>query len=99
MKHTEIALKRPVTTMVVFVALALIGMIATRLLPLEKFPDIEFPGIIIQIPYEGSTPEEVERLITRPIEESLATLSGVQRMASSSRFPMKARRRKKSNAL
>lgn len=67
-----------------FVALALVGLIATRLLPLEKFPDIEFPGIIIQIPYAGSTPEEVERLITRPIEESLATLSGVERMFSSS---------------
>jgi len=67
-----------------FVALALIGFIATRLLPLEKFPDIEFPGIFIQIPYEGSTPEEVERLITRPVEEALATLSGVERMFSSS---------------
>jgi len=83
-KHTEIALHRPVTTIVIFVALALIGLIATRLLPLEKFPDIEFPGIIIQIPYPGSTPEEVERLITRPIEEALATLSGVERMYSSS---------------
>jgi HAE1 family hydrophobic/amphiphilic exporter-1 len=83
-KHTEISLKRPVTTIVVFVALALVGLIATRLLPLEKFPDIEFPGIIIQIPYAGSTPEEVERLITRPIEEVLATLSGVERMYSSS---------------
>ena len=67
-----------------FVALALIGLIATRLLPLEKFPDIEFPGIFIQIPYAGSTPEEVERLITRPVEEALATLSGVERMFSSS---------------
>ena len=84
MKHTEISLRRPVTTIVTFVALALIGLIATRLLPLEKFPDIEFPGIIIQIPYAGSTPEEVERLITRPIEESLATLSGVEQMFSSS---------------
>jgi HAE1 family hydrophobic/amphiphilic exporter-1 len=83
-KHTEISLRRPVTTIVTFVALALIGLIATRLLPLEKFPDIEFPGIIIQIPYAGSTPEEVERLITRPIEESLATLSGVEQMFSSS---------------
>ena len=83
-KHTEISLRRPVTTVVLFVALALIGLIATRLLPLEKFPDIEFPGIIIQVPYTGSTPEEVERLITRPIEESLATLSGVERMFSSS---------------
>ena len=84
MKHTEISLRRPVTTIVLFVALALIGLIATRLLPLEKFPDIEFPGIIIQVPYAGSTPEEVERLITRPIEEALATLSGVERMFSSS---------------
>ena len=84
MKHTELALRRPVTTIVVFVALAMVGLIATRLLPLEKFPDIEFPGIIIQVPYAGSTPEEVERLITRPIEEALATLSGVERMYSSS---------------
>jgi len=83
-KHTEIALRRPVTTIVIFVALALIGIIATRLLPLEKFPDIEFPGIFIQIPYEGSTPEEIERLITRPVEEALATLSGVETMYSSS---------------
>jgi len=84
MKHTEFALGRPVTTVVTFVALALIGLIASRLLPLEKFPDIEFPGIFIQIPYAGSTPEEVERLITRPIEEALATLSGVEQMFSSS---------------
>ncbi|MCH8302977.1 MAG: efflux RND transporter permease subunit, partial [Proteobacteria bacterium] len=81
---TEIALRRPVTTIVIFVALALVGLIASRLLPLEKFPDIEFPGIFIQIPYAGSTPEEVERLITRPVEEALATLSGVERMYSSS---------------
>ncbi|MGB5332468.1 MAG: efflux RND transporter permease subunit [Woeseiaceae bacterium] len=85
MKHTEIALRRPVTTVVVFVALALVGVIAARLLPLEKFPDIEFPGIFVQIPYAGSTPEEVEKLITRPVEEALATLSGVEQMFSSSR--------------
>ena len=84
MHHTEIALHRPVTTVVVFVALALVGIISSRLLPLEKFPDIEFPGIFIQIPYEGSTPEEIERLITRPVEEALATLSGVEQMFSTS---------------
>lgn len=77
-------MRRPVTTTVVFVALSLIGLLASRLLPLEKFPDIEFPGIFIQIPYSGSTPDEVERLITRPVEEALATLSGVKQMFSSS---------------
>ncbi len=84
MKHTELALRRPVTTVMVFLALALIGLVSVRLLPLEKFPDIEFPGIFIQVPYPSSTPEEVERLITRPIEEVLATLSGVERMRSES---------------
>jgi HAE1 family hydrophobic/amphiphilic exporter-1 len=68
-----------------YVALAAVGLIASRLLPLEYFPDIEFPGIFIEIPYQGSSPEEVERRITRPIEEALATLSGVERMESSSR--------------
>ena len=84
MRHTEFAIGRPVTTVVTFVALGLVGLIAARLLPLEKFPDIEFPGIFIQVPYAGSTPEEVERLITRPIEEALATLSGVEQMFSTS---------------
>ena len=84
MKHTEVAIRRPVTTLMVFVALGLVGLLAGRLLPLEKFPDIEFPGIFVQIPYSGSTPEEVERLITRPVEEALATLSGLERMVSTS---------------
>jgi HAE1 family hydrophobic/amphiphilic exporter-1 len=84
MKHAEVAMRRPVTTIVFFVACTLVGLIASRLLPLEKFPDIEFPGIFIQVPYEGSTPEEIERLITRPIEEALATLSGVESMVSTS---------------
>lgn len=78
------AIQRPVTTAMVFVALALVGLMSSRLLPLEKYPDIQFPGIFIQVPYQGSTPEEVERLITRPIEEALATLSGVERMQSTS---------------
>lgn len=82
MKHTKISLARPVTTVMVFVGLALTGLIASRLLPLEKFPDIEFPGIFVQIPYQGASPEEIETLITRPVEEALATLSGIERMQS-----------------
>jgi len=79
------AIARPVTTVMIFIALALVGMVSARLLPLEKYPDIQFPGIFINIPYPGSSPEEVEQLITRPVEEALATLSGVARMQSVSR--------------
>ncbi len=84
MNITDFALKRPVTVMVIFTCFAAIGVIAARLLPLEYFPDIEFPFIAVQVDYQGSSPEEVERLITKPIEESLATLSGVKRMTSTS---------------
>ncbi|MBT8144113.1 MAG: efflux RND transporter permease subunit, partial [Gammaproteobacteria bacterium] len=82
MRHTALALRRPIGTVVVFLALGVVGLIGSQLLPLEEFPDIEFPGIFIQVPYPGATPEEVERLITRPVEEALATLSGVERMQS-----------------
>ncbi len=84
MIHTRFALRRPVTTLMTFIALALIGIIAMRLLPLELFPDIRFPGIQVTIPYAGSTPEEVEQLITRPAEEAIATLSGIKEIRSTS---------------
>ena len=56
----------------------------STLLPLELFPDIRFPGIQVTIPYAGSTPEEVEQLITRPAEEAIATLSGIKEIRSTS---------------
>jgi len=84
MLHTRFALRRPVTTLMTFIAVSLIGLIATTLLPLELFPDIRFPGIGVNIPYAGSTPEEVEQLITRPAEEAIATLSGIKEIRSTS---------------
>jgi HAE1 family hydrophobic/amphiphilic exporter-1 len=68
----------------VFASLLLIGAIGGKLLPLAFFPDLDFPGVFVNIPYPGSTPEEVERLITRPTEEVLATISGIKRMVSDS---------------
>jgi HAE1 family hydrophobic/amphiphilic exporter-1 len=82
--HTDFALRRPVTTLMVFVAVSLIGVISAALLPLELFPDIRFPGLQVRIPYAGSTPDEVEELITRPAEEAIATLSGIKELRSTS---------------
>ncbi|HEU0224254.1 MAG TPA: efflux RND transporter permease subunit [Steroidobacteraceae bacterium] len=84
MIHTRFALRRPVTTLMTFVAVVLVGLLSMKLLPLELFPDIRFPGILVNIPFDGSTPEEVEQLITRPAEEAVATLSGIKEMRSTS---------------
>ncbi len=85
MLHTEFSLKRPVTVTMICAALAVLGAISATLLPLEEFPDIEWPGFFVLIPIEGSTPGETEKLVTRPAEEALATLPGVKRMFSTSR--------------
>ncbi len=84
MNHTAISLRRPVSTVMVFAALAMIGAVAARLLPLEQFPNITLPFMAVQIPYPGSTPGEVEELLTRPVEDALATLPSVKRITSTS---------------
>lgn len=84
MNLTRLALKRPVTTSMFFTAILLFGMAASRLLPLEMFPGIDIPEIYVQVPYKGSSPAEVERDITNVLEESLATMGGIETLKSSS---------------
>jgi HAE1 family hydrophobic/amphiphilic exporter-1 len=84
MNITKKSLDRPVTTLMIFICFIIIGIIASRLIPLEYFPDIDLPFVEIEIPYPGSTPEEIEQQITRPVEEVLAAISGVKRMISDS---------------
>jgi hydrophobic/amphiphilic exporter-1 (mainly G- bacteria), HAE1 family len=83
MSIAELSLRRPVSTVMLFVSLFVVGLIASFRLPLEALPDVSAPFLFIQLPYESSTPEEVERNLLRPIEETLATMSGVKRMFAS----------------
>jgi HAE1 family hydrophobic/amphiphilic exporter-1 len=78
MQHTRVALRRPVTTIMIALAVLAVGLISTRLLRLEAMPDITFPGMQVIIPYPGSTPEEMEQLVVRPVEEAISTLSGIE---------------------
>jgi hydrophobic/amphiphilic exporter-1 (mainly G- bacteria), HAE1 family len=83
MLHTQVALSRPVTTIMAALALLAVGLISGKLLRLEAMPDISFPGMQIVVPYAGSTPEEMEELVVRPVEEALATLSGIKEIRAS----------------
>lgn len=80
MSVAELSLRRPVTTVMLFVSLVVIGLIAAFRLPLEALPDVSPPFLFVQLPYAGSTPEEVERNVLKPAEEALATMSGIKRM-------------------
>ena len=85
MSLVELSLKRPITAIMFYVSMVAIGLIASVRLPLEQFPEVNFPFMGVSIPYPGSTPQEVERSITRPVEETLATLPGIKEMNSTSR--------------
>ncbi len=82
---TALAIKRPVTTGMLILSLFVTGLIASKLLPQESWPALNVPVVFITVPYSGATPEEVERLITRPIEEAVATLGGITQLRSNSR--------------
>ncbi|HSD17786.1 MAG TPA: efflux RND transporter permease subunit [Thermomonas sp.] len=82
MNITELSIRRPVTTIMLFVSMVVIGLIASFRLPLEAEPEATIPFFFVSLPYGGSTPEEVERNLVRPVEEALATMPGIESMNS-----------------
>jgi HAE1 family hydrophobic/amphiphilic exporter-1 len=82
---TALAIRRPVTTAMLMLSLFVTGLVASKLLPQESWPSLNIPMAFINVPYNGATPEEVERLITRPIEEAVSTLGGITEIRSTSR--------------
>jgi HAE1 family hydrophobic/amphiphilic exporter-1 len=69
--------------MVTLVAI-LIGLIALWRLPVDLMPDISFPTLSVSTTYEDASPEEIEELVTRPLEEALSSVPGVKEIGSSS---------------
>ncbi len=82
MNITELSIRRPVTTIMLFVSMVAIGLIASFRLPLEAEPEASIPFFFVSLPYAGSTSEEVERNLVRPVEEALATMPGIESMNS-----------------
>jgi hydrophobic/amphiphilic exporter-1 (mainly G- bacteria), HAE1 family len=85
MSVSEIAIRRPVTVGMSCVALVLFGLVSLDRLPLNLLPDISYPSLTIQTDYEDAAPEEIESLITRPVEEAVGVASGLTRVSSISR--------------
>ncbi|HYI93184.1 MAG TPA: efflux RND transporter permease subunit, partial [Bryobacteraceae bacterium] len=79
------AINRPVTVSMFLLAISLFGYISLDRLSLNLLPDIAYPTITIQTEYQDAAPEEVESLITRPIEEAVGVLPGLTRLSSVSR--------------
>ncbi len=84
MKITDLSIQRPVTVVVICLALAVLGIFSLGRLAIDMIPDISFPVIVIYTSYTGVSPEEVEENLTKTIENAAASASRVEKISSTS---------------
>ena len=84
MTLSEFSLKRPVTTLMITLCALVVGVVALDRLPMEQLPTISSSGITARVQYNNSSPEEIERSVTLPLEQTLGTLNNIDRISASS---------------
>jgi len=85
MKLAKIAIDRPVTTFMFYIAILLLGFISLRQLSVDLLPDISYPRLSVVTQYPGVAPEEIETLITAPLESAVSRIPGMRRVESVSK--------------
>lgn len=78
------SVRRPILTFVIFLAIIIIGAVSLSRLSIDLMPEITYPTISVVTSYGNVGPEEMEQMVTRPIEEALAAVQGVQELTSTS---------------
>ena len=84
MSIPRLAIHRPVTMFMIAAVITLLGFISLTRLPVDLMPDVSFPSITVRVNYQGVGPLEMEELVTRPIEQSVSAVAGLERLESTS---------------
>ena len=82
MNIASFSVRRPVLTTMAALIVILLGGISLSRLPIDLMPDITYPTISISTEYENASPEEIEELISRPIEQAMGSVQGVEEVSS-----------------
>ena len=82
MKIARFAVHRPVFTVMVVLTVLILGGLSLSRLPVDLMPDITYPTLSISTTYEDASPEEIEELVTRPIEQAMSAVPGVEEISS-----------------
>lgn len=84
MTFSEKCVHKPVTTTLIFILTVVLGIFCTFQLPVDMYPDMDLPYMIVYTAYDGAGPEEVEQSVTQTLESSLSGVSGLKTMQSRS---------------
>lgn len=82
MNLPEISVKRPVTVLMIILIIVVLGIISFTRLGLDMMPDITYPVLLVAISYPGVSSEDVENMVTKPVEEVVATVKNVKKVNS-----------------
>ena len=81
---TRLAITRPIAILMLVAAFVVLGFVSYFKLPAELNPKVDFPVVTITTTYAGTSPQEMETLITKPIEDSISGVSGLKQLDSTS---------------
>ncbi len=84
MWFTRVSISNPVFATMMMAALLVLGAFSYSRLPVEQFPDVSFPVVVVQTEYPGASPENVEEEVTRRVEEAVNTISRIKTLSSRS---------------
>lgn len=84
MKISSVAIKRPVTTVMLILMILVLGFVSLAGLQIDLFPDVKFPMAIVMTEYQGAGPKEIETLITKPLEAVMGTVDNFKKVSSTS---------------
>lgn len=79
---TRLSIHRPLTMLMIILALVVMGYRAFTFLQLELFPKVDFPFVTVVTVFPGASPEDVEDLVVKPIEDAVAGISGIDQLIS-----------------
>ena len=79
------AVKKPITTALIFVAIAIFGIFSLITLPIDLFPQIESNTIMVMTSYSGASASDIENNISKPLENTLNSVSYLKHISSQSR--------------
>jgi multidrug efflux pump subunit AcrB len=85
MQIANVSIDRPVFTTMVALGAMVMGVLGLSRLGLNLFPDVTFPVVAVSTVYPGAGPSEIEEQVTRPIEDAVSTVNGVDEVRSFSR--------------
>jgi hydrophobic/amphiphilic exporter-1 (mainly G- bacteria), HAE1 family len=84
MSIPRLAIHRPVTMFMLSGVIILLGTLSLLRLPVDLMPDVSYPSITVRVGYPGVGPLEIEELVTRPIEQAMSAVAGLERLESTS---------------